>query len=162
MAAPDRSNAELRAALRDFYEDYAASLDDLRLEDWAEFFTDDALYRVTGRETYDQDLTHSTIYCDGGAMIRDRAAALRRTAVYEPRLMRRFVSGVRVLEDSDDEIQAEANFMISEAMYDRPARLFLAGQYKDCIVRTEAGFRFKARTAVYDNYSIPITLILPV
>lgn len=35
MAAPDRSNAELRAALRDFYEDYAASLDDRCCQSYA-------------------------------------------------------------------------------------------------------------------------------
>jgi anthranilate 1,2-dioxygenase small subunit len=152
----------LRGALRDLYEDYAAALDEMRLEDWTTFFTEDAVYRVIGRETFDQGLTHATIYCEGGAMIRDRAACVRRTAVYEPRNLRHFISGVRVVGRTGDEIEARANFMISEAMYDRETRLYLAGEYRDRLAATPEGLKFTERTAVYDNYRIPITLILPV
>jgi anthranilate 1,2-dioxygenase small subunit len=152
----------LRAELRDLYEDYAAALDDLRLDDWVAYFTEGSLYRVMGRETFDQELTHATIFCQGLPMIRDRAAAVHRTAVYEPRHLRHFVSGVRVVGFSNGEIEAEGNFMISEAMFDREARLFLTGQYKDRLVRTKDGLRFRERTAVYDNHAIPTTLIIPV
>src|SRR5438105_15714445 len=90
------SGQVLRAELRDLYEDYAATLDEGRLEDWPGFFSDGAVYKVMGRESYDQGLSHATIYCDNLAMIRDRAASIRETAVFEPRLLRHFVSGVRV------------------------------------------------------------------
>jgi anthranilate 1,2-dioxygenase small subunit len=152
----------LRGALRDFYEDYASALDDGRLEDWTRFFTEDALYRVMARETYDQGLTHATIYCEGGPMIRDRAASVTGTAVFEPRRLRHFISGVRVLSVAGGETSAEANFMIGESMYDRDSRLFLIGQYKDRIVDTKDGLRFRERTAIYDNHAIPTTLIIPV
>ena len=75
-----------RPTLRDLYEDYAAAIDDMRLEDWAGFFTEDAVYKVMGRETFDQGLTHATIYCEGAAMIRDRAAAVRSVSGNLPRV----------------------------------------------------------------------------
>lgn len=154
-------NPGLRAELRDLYDDYAACLDDMRLEDWATFFTEDAAYKVMGRETYDQGLAHATIYCDSGAMIRDRAAAIRETAVFEPRFQRRFVSGLRI-EDDSDVIRARANFLVVESMFDAPTRILLAGQYIDQIVRRDGRLRFRERLAVYDTYRIPTTLILPV
>ncbi len=156
---PDQA---LRGALRDFYEDYAAALDDGRLDAWTGFFTEDAVYKVMARETYDQGLTHATIYCEGGPMIRDRAASVTGTAVFEPRRLRHFISGVRVVSASGGEIESEANFLIGESLYDRESRLFLLGQYKDRVVTTKDGLRFRERVAIYDNHAIPTTLIIPV
>lgn len=151
----------LRAELRDLYDDYAACLDDMRLEDWAAFFTEDATYKVIGRETHDQGLSHATIYCDSGAMIRDRAAAIRETAVFEPRYQRHLISGVRVIEGGDD-IRARANFLVVESMFNAETRILLAGEYLDQLIRQDGQLRFKQRLAVYDSYRIPTTLILPV
>ena len=152
----------LRAELRDLYDDYASAIDDMRLDDWAAFFTEDALYKVIGRETYDQGLEHATIYCDSGAMIRDRAAAIRETAVFEPRYQRHLVSGVRIDGDNGNEIHARANFLVAESMFDAPTKVLLAGQYVDRLVRVEGRLKFVERLAVYDSYRIPTTLILPV
>ena len=41
----------LRSELRDFYDDYAECLDEDDLENWPSFFTEDAVYRVTGERT---------------------------------------------------------------------------------------------------------------
>jgi 3-phenylpropionate/cinnamic acid dioxygenase small subunit len=45
----EKSSPELRAALRDFYDDYAATLDADRIGEWPNFFTEDALYQVISR-----------------------------------------------------------------------------------------------------------------
>jgi anthranilate 1,2-dioxygenase small subunit len=152
----------LRAELRDLYDDYAAAIDALRLDDWAAYFTEDALYKVIGRETYDQGLSHATIYCDSGAMIRDRAAAIRETAVFEPRFQRHFISGVRLEGQASGEIRARANFLVVESMFNAETRVLLAGEYVDRLVRQDGRLRFAERLAVYDSYRIPTTLILPV
>jgi anthranilate 1,2-dioxygenase small subunit len=150
-----------RAVLRDLYEDYAAALDEERLEDWAGYFTDDARYRVMSRETWAQGLTHATIYCRGAGMIRDRAASITRTAVFAERTLRHFVSGVRVLGETDGEIQACANFLVTQAMYDRAPEVLTVGEYRDTLVREDTGWRFSDRTAVYDNFRITTTLVFP-
>jgi 3-phenylpropionate/cinnamic acid dioxygenase small subunit len=42
-----------RDAIRDFYDDYYNVLDDVRLEQWPAFFTEDCAYRVIPRENYE-------------------------------------------------------------------------------------------------------------
>lgn len=156
------AETSLRAQLRDLYDDYAAALDDMRLSDWAGFFTEDAFYKVIGRETHDQGLSHATIYCDSGAMIRDRAASILETAVFEPRHQRHFISGLRIVEQAGDTVRARANFLVVESMFNAETRILLAGEYQDRLVRRDGGWAFAERLAVYDTYRIPTTLILPV
>jgi anthranilate 1,2-dioxygenase small subunit len=163
MGLNDKISAQLvRAELRDLYEDYAAALDKGRLDDWANYFTEGSVYKVMGRETYDQGLTHATIYCDSLGMIRDRAASIRETAVFEPRLLRHFISGVQIDEAGDAEIAARANFLVVESLYAQESQILMVGEYRDRLVRTEQGLRFKERLALYDNYRIRTTLVVPV
>lgn len=150
-----------RAVLRDLYEDYAAALDEERLEDWTRYFTESARYRVMARETWDQGLTHATIYCQGAGMIRDRAASITRTAVFAERTLRHFISGVRVIDEAEGEVRARANFLVTQAMYDRELQLLIVGEYHDTLVRDDNGWRFTDRTAVYDNFRITTTLVFP-
>jgi anthranilate 1,2-dioxygenase small subunit len=159
MKVPDSA---LRSELRDLYEDYAAALDEMRLEEWTGFFAEGALYRVMARETFEQGLTHATIYCDGLPMIRDRAASIRNTSVYEPRSLRHFISGVRVTSTARGEIAARANFLIVECKYDREPQVLMVGEYLDRLVSAPGGLRFKERTAIYDNYRVGTTLVIPV
>ncbi|MBT0134853.1 ring-hydroxylating dioxygenase subunit beta, partial [Listeria seeligeri] len=49
-------DTSLRARLRDFYDDYAYCLDEDRLEEWPDFFTEDCHYRVLSRENHDAGL----------------------------------------------------------------------------------------------------------
>jgi len=160
---PTIGQAITRGELRDLYDDYACALDAMRLDDWAAFFTEEARYRVMGRETYDQGLSHATIYCDSGAMIRDRAAAIRETAVFEPRYQRHLISGVQITAQAQNGVEARANFLIVESMFNAETRILLAGEYIDTVVRQADGqLKFADRLAVYDSYRIPTTLILPV
>src|SRR5262245_58595308 len=93
---PPAETRALRADLRDFYEDYAACLDEEALGRWTTFFTDDGIYRVTSRENHLAGLPLCAIECVGMPMIRDRVAAIEATTVYEPRSLRHMVSCLRV------------------------------------------------------------------
>lgn len=152
----------LRAQLRDFYEDYAACLDDGRLEDWPGFFTEDCHYRVLSRENYDAGLPIGLIYCMNKNMVKDRVTALRETTVYEPRSLRHFISGVRVTRADEGEIVAQANFAITEALSDREPVLNMVGCYMDVLVRDGDGFLLRRRDCVHDNYRVRTSLIIPV
>ena len=157
-----QSDPTLRAALRDFYEDYAACLDAMELERWPDFFTEDCRYRVLSAENYDAGLPLSAIYCDNHNMVRDRVTALRETTVYEPRHLRHFISGVRVLSREDGVIHATANFLILECLTDAEPVVNMVGRYVDAIVETEDGFLLKDRSCVHDNYRIRNSLIIPI
>ncbi|WP_151638168.1 MULTISPECIES: aromatic-ring-hydroxylating dioxygenase subunit beta [Noviherbaspirillum] len=157
-----REHAALRADLRDFYEEYAACLDEEELERWPDFFTEDCRYRVTARENYDQKLPYGLIYCINKDMIKDRVLALRQTTMYEPRSLRHFISGVRIKRIDGDTIETQSNFTILESLSDREPVVNMVGRYIDTVVRTTDGFLFKDRDCVCDNYRVRTSLIIPV
>jgi anthranilate 1,2-dioxygenase small subunit len=72
----------LRHEIEAFNTAYAAALDEQRLMDWADLFTDDALYVVLSRENFERNLPVGLIYCENRGMIRDRAFALQETAMF--------------------------------------------------------------------------------
>lgn len=156
-----QSISSLRNELRDIYDDYCAVLDEGRLDDWIGYFTDDALYMVMSRESFVNGLSHATMYCDGRAMIKDRANAIRETSVFEPRTLRHFVSGVRVLNDGDV-IEARASFLLTEALYNSEPEILMVGEYLDVLRREDGALKFKKRQAVYDNFRIRTALVMPV
>jgi anthranilate 1,2-dioxygenase small subunit len=151
-----------RAELRDFYDDYSACLDAEALADFPSFFTADARYQVISRENHDEGLEHAPIFCLGRAMIEDRITALTEAALYQPRSLRHFVSGVRIVGEEAGEARAEANFLIVESLIEQEPRILLVGRYLDSVVREDGALRFRERTCVYDNYRILTTLVIPV
>lgn len=152
----------LRAELRSFYDDYAAALDDLDLERWAGFFTDDGVYKVMSLENFKEKLPLATLACEGAGSLRDRAAAIRQTAVFEPRTVRRMVSGVRITGRTDDEIHAQANFAVFESLSDLEPTLFMVGRYIDRIVPSGDHLRLRERLCVFDNYRVRTSLVYPI
>jgi anthranilate 1,2-dioxygenase small subunit len=156
------ADSPLRAQLRDFNDDYASALDDGDFDAWAGFFTDDCRYRVVSLENWRDQLPLSTIDCLGIGSVRDRVAALRETAVYEPRTLRHLVSGVRLGSAGAGEIAAQASFAIFESLSDRETHVFLTGRYLDRLVREGDTLRLRERVCVYDNYRIRTSLIFPV
>ncbi len=150
-----------RAALRDFYDDCAAALDAEDLDAFPGFFVEDATYRVISRENVDQGLAHAPIYCRGRAMIEDRIMATTRAALYQPRSLRHFISGVRVTGSDGDAVRSEANFLIIESLIEQEPQILMVGRYVDLIVREGADLRFRKHDAIYDNYSVRTTLVIP-
>lgn len=159
---PTAAHAALRAELRDLNDDYAASLDELDFARWTAFFTDDCLYRVVSLENFQAKLPLSTIACQGQGSLRDRAAAIRETAVFEPRTVRRMVSGVRVNAlHEDGSIEAQASFAVFESLSDREPHLFMVGRYLDRLVRQDDRLLLRERVCVFDNYRVRTSLVYP-
>lgn len=152
---------QLKTAVRDLYEEYAHTVDSEDLDGWLRYFTEDALYRVISRESHSQGLTHATIYCEGMGMLRDRATMLRKVAVFEPRVLRHFISGVRVHSVREDTIVASGNFLIVESLFDAEPTLLMVGEYRDEIIGSNGQLRFRKRDAIYDQYRIRTTLVMP-
>ncbi len=155
-------NARLRRELRDFYEEVGDLLDDDRVEDFPDHFTDDCLYKVTSRENVAQGLPAGLMFCDGMGMLRDRVLALRETQVYEPRLWRHFLSGVKVLATTDGAVRTRTNFLVTESMSDASPTIFAVGQYLDLVVRRGERWLFRERVAVLDNHHVRRSLIVPI
>src|SRR4029453_4696915 len=98
---------------------YAAALDEQRLMDWVEMFTDDAFYVVISRENADKQLPVGLIYCARKPMIYDRAFALEKTAMFAPRYLRHIIGNLQVLEANGERgIRARANYAVMQVLYD--------------------------------------------
>lgn len=155
------SDPALRAELRDLHDDYVTALDDLDFSAWVGFFCEGCHYRVVSLENHAQGLPLSTIECHGLGSLRDRVAAIRETAVFEPRTLRRMVSGTRLL-GAEGEIRAQANFAIFESLSDREPHLFMTGRYLDRLTRDAGRLKLRERICVYDNYRVRTSLVYPI
>ena len=154
---------ELRLEIEEFNVEYAAVLDAGRVQDWPQFFTEDAIYRITGRENADAGLPVGLVYCEGIGMMRDRALAISRTTMFAPRYLLHQVTNTRVLAlDPSGEISAEANYALFETLVDEKTVLQQVGRYHDRFLRQEGRLKLKARHCVYDSLIIDTALIYPV
>jgi anthranilate 1,2-dioxygenase small subunit len=153
----------LRAEVDAFNTEYAALLDRQDLTAWVDCFAEDAFYVVTSRENFERGQPVGLIYCEGRAMIADRAFALLKTAMFGPRYLRHMISNLSVAAQADGTMQARANFVVFEVLTDRPdARVLLVGEYRDVFVRVGDALKLRERRCIYDNLLIPTALCIPV
>ena len=142
---------------------YAAALDEQRLVDWAEMFTDDAFYVVISRENADRNMPVGLIYCENKGMILDRANAMK-SEMFAPRYLRHIIGSLQVLgEEPNGDIRARANYVVIQVLFDRPtATLHQVGVYYDKFRRVGDALRLAERRCVYDNLLVDNALCLPV
>jgi len=157
-----RETRELRFEIEEFHADYCWTLDCGDVERWPDYFTDDALYRITARENADAGLRVGLVYADSKAMIRDRAFAIKHTQMYAPRTMQHFVTNVRVLEAKGATIKAQSNYLLLQTLVDGPSTIHQAGRYYDTFVRAGGRLLLKERQCIYDTVLIANDLVLPV
>jgi 3-phenylpropionate/cinnamic acid dioxygenase small subunit len=152
----------VRARLADLYCSYDDTLNNGELENWPSLFTKDCVYKILPRDNHERGLPVAVIYCESRAMLTDRVVALRDTALYAPRLVRRMTSGICVREVDDDGWSLTANFALFETMPNQPSTLFLCGRSLDRVVEEDGVVRFAERICVYDSTIIPASLVYPV
>jgi 3-phenylpropionate/cinnamic acid dioxygenase small subunit len=155
------SAGELRLELEDLYAGYAACLDEERFEDWPEYFTDPCLYKIIPRENFERGLPLATWLCESRGYLADRVTAIRKTAVYAPRYVRRIVSGIRVLGWTEVVLEVRANYLALETLQDELTRVFNTGQYRDKLVVEDGKLKFREKVCVFDSLLIPNSLIYP-
>jgi anthranilate 1,2-dioxygenase small subunit len=154
----------LHREIEDFNSTYAAALDDGRLTDWAEMFTDDAFYVVISRENADRGMPVGLIYCENQGMIYDRAFAVEKTEMFAPRYLRHIIGNTQILgEEENGDIRARANYVVMQVLFDRPeAKLHQVGVYRDKFRRIGGQLKLAERRCVYDNLLVDNALCLPV
>ena len=153
----------LHREIEDFNNAYAAALDEQRLDDWAEMFTDDGFYVVISRENADRNMPVGLIYCENKGMLLDRANAMK-TEMFAPRYLRHIVGNLQVLgEEPNGDIRARANYVVIQVLFDRPAAtLHQVGVYYDKFRRVDGSLKLAERRCVYDNLLVDNALCLPV
>ena len=141
--------------------EYAWTLDNDRLEDWAALFVEDCRYEVLSLENERRGMSLALFVADNRAMLRDRVRALRGVNKYRLHVDRHLIGPARIMEEAEDTVRLEANFCIFESDAEGHTRLFSAGVYRDCLVRAGEAARIKEKRVVVDTFCIPSMLSTP-
>jgi anthranilate 1,2-dioxygenase small subunit len=137
---------------------YAHALDDDRLEDWPNFFTERGIYRIATAENEARGLPLPVVYCEGRAMLRDRVQSLRHANIYEPQRYRHIVSSV-LTEKGKDVIKSTSSFLVVRIMENGETMLFASGRYLDRISVKE--MLYEERVVVCDSRRFDTLLAIP-
>ena len=157
----DLAAIQRRLEIEQLYTAYAHCLDDDRLEEWPEFFTEDCAYRVTSAENYEAGLPLGIIYATSKNMLVDRVMALRRANIYEPQRYRHLISAMQIATAEGNALDAVANFLVVRTMQDGAMTLFAAGRYIDRVVHSDTGWKFADKQVILDSRQIDTLLALP-
>tara|TARA_R110002072_G_scaffold130040_3_gene268756 strand:+ start:366 stop:863 length:498 start_codon:yes stop_codon:yes gene_type:complete len=165
MATVMDKNAALRDArleIEEFNYAYADTLDRFDVDGWVEYFTEDALYHVIARDNEESGLPLGLIYCEGKAMMKDRAYALLNTEMFAPRYLHLSITNTRALQIDGDLIHAVANYTLIETLVEEPSRVQQVGKYRDVFRRTPNGLLLQERKCIYDSVMVDNCLVFPV
>jgi p-cumate 2,3-dioxygenase beta subunit len=142
-----------RLAVEEFLYHEAALLDDWRLDDWLELFTDDCRYVVPATDLPDGDPRVTLgLIDDDMTRLRGRVERLKSAKAYREfpwSRTKRLVTGVRVLrgENPPDEVAAAASFVLFR--YRKGDEQMLVGSYEYRLAeQPDGGFRIKLKRIV--------------
>jgi 3-phenylpropionate/cinnamic acid dioxygenase small subunit len=137
--------------------DYAAAIDDDRLEDWPGFFVNDCLYKITSADNLRDGNEAGIVYADSQAMLADRVLALRQANIYERQTYRHIVGTPRVIGPD----RAETPFLVVRTMRDGRMDLFAAGRYRDRLEEDADVLRFRERVVICDSSHFDTLVAIP-
>ena len=153
---PDLS---LQLAVERLHARYAHALDADRLEEWPQFFTEKARYRVTTAENEERGLPLSVLYAEGRAMMRDRIQSLRHANIYEPQRYRHMISSVLLEPVDAGVVRSTANLVVLRIMQDGDTMVFASGRYVDRIAIRE--MQYEERVVICDSRRFDTLLAIP-
>ena len=148
-----------RAIERLLFE-YAASLDDGEFDRWPEFFVDDCLYKIMSAENERRKLPMPIMFCDSKGMLLDRVMALKEINIYNIHWGLHLIGNIRV-DQGKSGLDVNANFMTYQTTPEGVTSLFCIGRYRDKVVETSDGLRFKEKIVVIDTFSVPNLIAVP-
>ena len=152
----------LRLRIETLMADYIHCIDEDRLEEWPDFFTEDGQYRVTSRENYELKLPVCLIQCDGQGMFRDRISALRTANIFEPHTYCHMASALKIIGSDGNEHRTQSNFTIIRTMSEGAMSIFACGKYIDRIVEDRGDLKFRERSIILDSRRIGTLLVIPI
>jgi anthranilate 1,2-dioxygenase small subunit len=156
---------EFRYAVEELLHAYVQCIDDDRLEEWPNFFTEDCVYRIVPRENADQGLPIAIMYCDSRGMLQDRVVAHRKANLFAPHVYRHLISAVRVTGQDGGTVVARSNYAVFRTSLDPvhygTTEVFSVGEYQDTIISTNGIARFKEKIVLVDTSRIQSLLVTP-
>ena len=151
----------LRLEMQDLQDRYMAAIDEDRLEDWPALFVEDCLYEIIPRENEEAGFPAPVMYCDSAGMLRDRVISLRNANIYTQPNYRHFVSGLRCWREGEA-VAMVSSYVVINTHSDGSSFVYQAGSYRDVVVATAAGWRFKTKRVIYDTLRVQTLLAYPI
>lgn len=148
--------------LHQLQQQYISALDNDRLEQWADFFTEECVYEIVPRENEDAGLPIGIIYCDSKRMLRDRVLSLRHANIYEVHSYRHMTSGMQIRVIDADTVETESSYVVVQTLQDGESFVYQAGRYLDVVVRTPDGWRYQSKRVIYDTSRVATLLATPI
>jgi anthranilate 1,2-dioxygenase small subunit len=144
--------------IQDLNNRYAECLDDDRIEEWPEHFTQDGIYKIHPRENYVLGLEGYWLYFDSAKMMRDRVLSLREANIYNIHVDRHIITNIRIATSQQGIYTARANYVVLQTNNEGKTIIFSTGEYMDKVVFIDGTAKFKERVVIPDTY-LAISLI---
>ena len=128
-------------------------LDEERLDEWTDLFTDDCLYLVIPRENVERGLPLAAIRCESRGYLKDRVVAVRETAMYAPRTQRHVIGASRTHHDGT----VTASYAVFQTLFNEPTKVFSTGRY---VARIQHD-HFASLHVVYDSTLVDNSIVKP-
>jgi 3-phenylpropionate/cinnamic acid dioxygenase small subunit len=141
--------------------EYAAAIDDDRLEDWPSFFTERCFYRITTAQNHARGLPAGLVYADSRQMLADRILSLRKANVYERQGYRHLVSLPLIRAQDGESLRVETGFAVLRIVRGGETDVFASGRYLDEVVREGSTLKLRRRDVVCDSSRIDTLLAIP-
>ena len=155
----------LRFAVEELLAAYVRCIDNDRLEEWPDFFTDPCLYQILPRENAEQGWPIAVVYCDSRGMLRDRVVAHRKANIYAPHAYRHMLSAIGATPQDDGAVTASANYVVYRTLLDSVnyghTEVYSVGEYRDVIVFENGAAKFREKTVVVDTARVLSLLVTP-
>jgi 3-phenylpropionate/cinnamic acid dioxygenase small subunit len=151
---------EVQVQVEQLHARYAHALDEDRLEDWPNFFTEDGRYRIATAENEARGLPLPVLYAESRAMLRDRVRSLRHANIYEPQRYRHMVSCILVEKLDEHRVKSTSNFLVVRIMESGDTLLFASGRCLDRIVLKPHPL-YEERVVVCDSRRFDTLLAIP-
>jgi anthranilate 1,2-dioxygenase small subunit len=151
----------IRLGIDELIAAYADCIDEDRLEEWPDFFTEQCRYLITSRADHAAGLRHGIIYAASHGMLTDRVMALRKANIFEPHRYRHIIGPIRVMQVDGGVAEVRSNFLAVRIMHDGSTQLFATGRYLDRVDIASRPYRFIERIVVLDSHKIDTLLVIP-
>jgi anthranilate 1,2-dioxygenase small subunit len=151
----------VRLGIHELIAQYAECIDEDRLEEWPELFTDPCRYLVISRAGHEAGMRQGVMYAASRGMLLDRVFSIRRANIFEPHRYRHVVGPIRVKSVDGGIAVVHSHFLAARIMHDGGTMLFASGRYLDRVDVAVAPFRFNERIVVLDSDKIDTLLAIP-
>lgn len=153
---PVSETHSLREEVEDFLYEEAALLDEWRLDEWLDLFTEGARYVVPTTDLPDPDPRQDMVFIDDD-IVRLRARVNRLNSrhahrEYPSSRTRRFISNVRVKETDGDDLSVTANALVYRFRSGEGAPY--VGRYEYQLKRVDGKLKIQFRRAVLDQEAL--------